>query len=157
MIFLLGIMKSLPPNMKSRKHFMTGECGFHDGGKVDFPDGTSLTLRELLRERQPHNLSLFTTSLKMQLVIFRVRRLIKQHSNIVPHNLTLFTTSRRVLVMISRVRRNSRNQATKQPQHPNKARLCVTSARGLTAPQIAEATEIKCASTAQSHSVYHFA
>jgi len=39
MIFILGVMKSLPPDMKSRNNFMTGECGFHDGGKVDFPDG----------------------------------------------------------------------------------------------------------------------
>jgi len=38
MIFILGVMKSLPPDMKSRNNFMTGECGFHDGGKVDFPD-----------------------------------------------------------------------------------------------------------------------
>jgi len=38
MIFIPGVMKLLPPDMKSRNNFMTGECGFHDGGKVDFPD-----------------------------------------------------------------------------------------------------------------------
>ena len=34
-------MKLLPPDMKSRNNFMTGEYGFHDAEKVNFADDRS--------------------------------------------------------------------------------------------------------------------
>jgi len=46
MIFISGVMKLLPPDMKSRNNFMTGECEFHDAETVDFSDASLPVWRE---------------------------------------------------------------------------------------------------------------